>query len=101
MFEMKNEMDETAAKNKNEDFFKELDRDRREKGCEYAVLVSLPEININAFKEGFVRNYRIASDKLKLLLTRLIKQFRICKKQGKHFFHLKINFGWLIIRQKI
>ena len=41
MFEMKNEMDETATKHKNEDFFKELDKDRREKKCEYAVLVSL------------------------------------------------------------
>lgn len=43
MFEMKNEMDETATKHKNEDFFKELDKDRREKKCEYAVLVSLLE----------------------------------------------------------
>ena len=41
MFEMKNEMDETATKHKNEDFLKELDKDRREKKCEYAVLVSL------------------------------------------------------------
>ena len=40
MFEMKNEMDETASKHKNEDFFKELDKDRREKNCQYAVLVS-------------------------------------------------------------
>lgn len=43
MFEMKNEGDETATKKKNEHFFKELDKDRREKGCEYAVLVSLLE----------------------------------------------------------
>ena len=43
MFEMKNEMDTTATKHKNEDFFKELDKDRNEKGCEYAVLVSLLE----------------------------------------------------------
>lgn len=43
MFEMKNEMDTTATKHKNEDFFKELDKDRREKKCEYAVLVSLLE----------------------------------------------------------
>jgi len=43
MFEMKNENDETASKKKNEDFLKELDRDRNEKGCEYAVLVSLLE----------------------------------------------------------
>ena len=42
MFEMKNEMDTTATKHKNEDFFKELDKDRKEKNCEYAVLVSLP-----------------------------------------------------------
>lgn len=43
MFEMKNEMDTTATKKKNEDFFKELDKDRQEKGCEYAILVSLLE----------------------------------------------------------
>lgn len=43
MFEMKNEDDKTATKHKNKDFFKELDKDRREKGCEYAVLVSLLE----------------------------------------------------------
>ena len=45
MFEMKNEADETATKHKNEDFFKELDKDRKEKNCEYAVLVSLLEID--------------------------------------------------------
>jgi hypothetical protein len=43
MFEMKNENDRTSTKNKNEDFLKELDKDRTEKGCEYAVLVSLLE----------------------------------------------------------
>ena len=126
MFEMKNEADTTATKHKNEDFFKELDKDRREKGCEYAILVSMLEIdnefynngivdvsyrypkmyvirpqffipiitllknaamnslkyrkeletvrnqqvdiqnfeaNMNAFKEGFARNYRLASEK--------------------------------------
>lgn len=136
MFEMKNEMDETTTKHKNEDFFKELDRDRREKGCEYAVLVSLLEIdnelynngivdvsyryekmyvirpqffiplitllrnaalnslkyrqelelakhqqidilhfeeNMNAFKEGFSRNYRIASDKFKTAIDEIDK----------------------------
>ncbi|MCI8993529.1 MAG: DUF2130 domain-containing protein [Eubacterium sp.] len=136
MFEMKNEMDETATKHKNEDFFKELDRDRHEKGCEYAVLVSLLEINnelynngivdvsyryekmyvirpqffiplitllrnaalnslkyrqelemakhqqidilhfednMNAFKEGFARNYRIASDKFKTAIDEIDK----------------------------
>lgn len=136
MFEMKNEMDETATKHKNEDFFKELDKDRREKKCEYAVLVSLLEIdnelynngivdvsykyekmyvirpqffipmitllrnaalnslqyrqelevakhqqvdilhfeeNMNAFKEGFARNYRIASDRFKTAIDEIDK----------------------------
>lgn len=136
MFEMKNEMDETATKHKNEDFFKELDRDRREKNCEYAILVSLLEIdnelynngivdvsyryekmyvirpqffipmitllrnaalnslkyrqelelakhqqadlsrfeeNMNTFKDGFARNYRIASDKFKTAIDEIDK----------------------------
>ncbi len=136
MFEMKNEMDKTAAKHKNEDFFKELDKDRREKKCEYAVLVSLLEIdsefynngivdvsyryekmyvirpqffipmitllrnaalnslqyrqeletarhqqvdilnfeeNMNAFKEGFARNYRLASEKFKKAVDEIDK----------------------------
>lgn len=54
MFEMKNEADETATKHKNEDFFKELDKDRREKGCEYAVLVSLLEIDNELYNNGIV-----------------------------------------------
>lgn len=54
MFEMKNEMDETATKHKNEDFLKELDKDRREKGCEYAVLVSLLEIDNDLYNNGIV-----------------------------------------------
>lgn len=136
MFEMKNEMDETATKHKNEDFFKELDKDRRQKNCEYAVLVSLLEIdnelynngivdvsykyekmyvirpqffipmitllrnaalnslqykqelqvvknqqidilhfeeNMNAFKEGFARNCRIASDRFKTAIDEIDK----------------------------
>ena len=54
MFEMKNEADTTATKKKNEDFFKELDKDRREKGCEYAVLVSLLEPENDLYNEGIV-----------------------------------------------
>ena len=54
MFEMKNEMDETAKKHKNEDFFKELDKDRREKNCEYAVLVSLLEADNELYNGGIV-----------------------------------------------
>ena len=136
MFEMKNEGDETATKKKNEDFFKELDKDRNEKKCEYAVLVSLLETdselynagivdvshkfpkmyvvrpqffipiitllrnaamnslkykaelalmknqniditnfedNINAFKEGFARNYEIASKKFKVAIDEIDK----------------------------
>ena len=136
MFEMKNEMDETATKHKNEDFLKELDKDRREKKWEYAVLVSLLEIdnelynngivdmsyryekmyvirpqffipmitllrnaalnslqyrrelelarhqqvdilrfeeNMNTFKEGFARNYRIASERFKTAIDEIDK----------------------------
>lgn len=136
MFEMKNEADETSTKHRNEDFFKELDKDRREKHCEYAVLVSLLEIdneyynggivdvshkyekmyvirpqffiplitlirgfamnslaykkelqvvknqnidishfeeNMNAFKEGFGRNYRLASEKFKKAIDEIDK----------------------------
>lgn len=54
MFEMKNEGDETATKKKNEDFFKELDKDRSEKKCEYAVLVSLLEIDNELYNQGIV-----------------------------------------------
>jgi hypothetical protein len=54
MFEMKNEMDSTATKKKNEDFFKELDKDRTEKGCEYAILVSLLEPENDLYNAGIV-----------------------------------------------
>lgn len=54
MFEMKNEGDETATKKKNEDFFRELDKDRTEKGCEYAVLVSLLEPESDLYNDGIV-----------------------------------------------
>ncbi len=54
MFEMKNECDETTAKKKNEDFLKELDRDRNEKSCEYAVLVSLLEPDSELYNSGIV-----------------------------------------------
>ena len=54
MFEMKNEMDETATKHKNEDFLAKLDKDRNEKACEYAVLVSLLEPDSELYNEGIV-----------------------------------------------
>lgn len=54
MFEMKNESDRTATKNRNEDFLKELDKDRTEKGCEYAVLVSLLEPDNELYNTGIV-----------------------------------------------
>lgn len=54
MFEMKNEADETKTKKRNEDFFKELDKDRTEKGCEYAVLVSLLESDNELYNQGIV-----------------------------------------------
>ena len=54
MFEMKNEGDETATKHKNEDFLKELDKDRNEKQCEYAVLVTLLEMDNDLYNNGIV-----------------------------------------------
>ena len=54
MFEMKNEMDTTTTKHKNEDFFKKLDADRKAKGCEYAVLVSLLEPENELYNNGIV-----------------------------------------------
>ena len=54
MFEMKNEMDTTSTKHKNEDFFKELDKDRREKDCEYAIMVSLLEPDSDLYNTGIV-----------------------------------------------
>ena len=54
MFEMKNENDETATKHRNEDFLKKLDADRRKKGCEYAVLVTLLEPESELYNEGIV-----------------------------------------------
>ena len=54
MFEMKNEMDSTSTKKKNEDFLKELDKDRKEKKCEYAVLVSLLEPENELYNSGIV-----------------------------------------------
>ena len=54
MFEMKNEADETATKHKNADFFAKLDRDRRQKNCEFAVLVSMLEMDNDMYNEGIV-----------------------------------------------
>ena len=54
MFEMKNEMDETATKHKNEDFLKKLDKDRTEKKCEYAVLVTMLEAESDFYNQGIV-----------------------------------------------
>lgn len=54
MFEMKNESLETTSKHKNEDFFKELDKDRKEKKCEYAILVSMLEIDNDYYNNGIV-----------------------------------------------
>ena len=54
MFEMKNENETTSTKHKNEDFFKELDKDRKEKGCEYAVLCTMLEADSDLYNEGIV-----------------------------------------------
>lgn len=65
MFEMKNENETTATKHKNEHFFKELDKDRREKNCEYAVLVSLLEADNELYNQGIVDvSYQSGFDKM-------------------------------------
>ena len=58
MFEMKNEMDETATKHRNEDFFRKLDADRTAKGCEFAVLVSLLEPDSELYNGGIVEVHK-------------------------------------------
>ena len=92
MFEMKNENDKTATKHKNEDFLKELDKDRNEKNCEYAVLVSMLETenelqlvrnqniditnfeeSMNDFKQKFSRNYELASKKFNIAIEEIDK----------------------------
>lgn len=79
MFEMKNEMDETATKHKNEDFFKKLDADRTAKGCEYAVLVSLLEPDSELYNSGIVdvshrypKMYVIRPQFFKAIITLLV-----------------------------
>lgn len=79
MFEMKNEMDETATKHKNEDFFKKLDADRNAKGCEYAVLVSLLEPDSDLYNSGIVdvshrypKMYVIRPQFFKAMITLLV-----------------------------
>ena len=154
MFEMKNEADITASKHKNEHFFKELDKDRKEKKCEYAVLVSLLEIdndyyndgivdvsyqyekmyvirpqffiplitlirnlssksleykkelelvknqnidithfedNINAFKEGFSRNYRLASERFSKAIDEIDKTIEHLLKTKEHLLKTDDN----------
>ena len=79
MFEMKNEMDETATKHRNEDFYKKLDADRNAKGCEYAVLVSLLEPDNELFNGGIVdvshrypKMYVIRPQFFKAIITLLV-----------------------------
>ena len=83
MFEMKNEMDETATKHKNEDFFRKLDADRNAKGCEYAVLVSLLEPDSELYNGGIVdvsyrypKMYVIRPQFFKSMITLLVNAAR-------------------------
>ena len=55
---MKNEMDTTSTKHKNEDFFEKLDKDRKNKNCEYAVLVSMLEANSDFYNQGIAEIYK-------------------------------------------
>ena len=83
MFEMKNEMDETATKHKNEDFFRKLDADRTTKGCEYAILVSLLEPDNELYNGGIVdvsyrypKMYVIRPQFFKAIITLLVNAAR-------------------------
>ena len=83
MFEMKNEMDNTAVKHKNEDFFRKLDADRNAKGCEYAVLVSLLEPDSELYNGGIVdvsyrypKMYVIRPQFFKAMITLLVNAAR-------------------------
>ena len=83
MFEMKNEMDGTASKHKNEDFFRKLDADRNAKGCEYAVLVSLLEPDSELYNGGIVdvshrypKMYVIRPQFFKAMITLLVNAAR-------------------------
>lgn len=73
MFEMKNEMDTTATKHKNEHFFAELDKDRREKKCEYAILVSMLEPDSELYNQGIV-NVSYRYDKMFVVRPQLFVQ---------------------------
>ena len=83
MFEMKNEMEETATKHRNEDFFRKLDADRTAKGCEYAVLVSLLELDNDLYNGGIVdvshrypKMYVIRPQFFKAMITLLVNAAR-------------------------
>ena len=108
MFEMKNEMDETATKHKNEDFFKKLDADRNAKGCEYAVLVSLLEPDSELYNGGIVdvsyrypKMYVIRPQFFKSMITLLVgaarktvdyqKQLAEAKSQSLDVTHFEEN----------
>ena len=108
MFEMKNEMDETATKHKNEDFFKKLDADRNAKGCEYAVLVSLLEPESELYNGGIVdvsyrypKMYVIRPQFFKSMITLLVgaarktvdyqKQLAEAKSQSLDVTHFEEN----------
>ena len=82
MFEMKNEADETATKHKNSDFFDKLDKDRRKKGCEYAVLVSMLEMDNDLYNggitvvPGYEKMYVVRPDNFIPIITLLVQTSR-------------------------
>lgn len=82
MFEMKNENDQTATKKKNEDFLKELDKDRNEKQCEYAILVSLLEPDSELYEIRFRR---------KILFHSFFAERCILHKYGGNWTSLLLN----------
>ena len=93
MFEMKNEMDTTATKHKNEDFLKKLDDDRRKKGCEFAVLVSLLEADNELYNTGIVNKLFVHSSLFPLSIC-------WCKPRRKRW-NIRSSSFWLNVRRSM
>jgi Uncharacterized protein conserved in bacteria (DUF2130) len=94
MFEMKNESDTTATKKKNEDFLKELDRDRTEKGCEYAVLVSLLEPDNDLYNAGIVDMFHRYPKNLRRAPSVLYPHHHTLAKRGREVTGIQNRVGF-------
>ena len=93
MFEMKNEGDETATKKKNEDFLEKLDKDRREKNCEYAILVSLLEKDNEYYESGIVDMSHRYPNMFVIRTQFFIQMISILRKSGLDALKYKVELA--------